>query len=118
MNFVCVHEVGHKLAQMLNQGMAARQTTRNIALAPHFHKYVQNKIESGRYQSASEVVRESLRIMEQHELEPREAISDVREKIRAGYDQVRRGETLDPNEVFAEIKSMSKGARKAAKKPK
>jgi antitoxin ParD1/3/4 len=96
--------------------MATKQTTRNIALTPHFDKFVRDKIESGRYQSASEVVRDSLRIMEQHEQERQQALADVRRKIQIGYDQVRRGETVDPGEVFKEIKATSKAARKAAKK--
>jgi antitoxin ParD1/3/4 len=96
--------------------MGSKQTTRNIALTPHFHKFVRDKIDSGRYQTASEVVRESLRIMEQQEQERREALSGVREKIRIGYRQIRGGETVDPDELFTEIRSISKAARKAAKK--
>jgi antitoxin ParD1/3/4 len=96
--------------------MSIKQKTRNIALTPHFDQFVREKIESGRYQSASEVVRDSLRLMEQHER--RQVLAEVREKIRVGYEQVQRGETVDPDEVFAEIKAMSKAARAAAKKPR
>lgn len=98
--------------------MATKQRTRNIAFTAHLDDFVQGKIESGGYQSASEVVRESLRLMEQVERERQHALSDVREKIRIGYEQVRRGETVDPDEVLAEIKAMSKAARKSAKKPR
>jgi antitoxin ParD1/3/4 len=98
--------------------MATKQKTRNVALTPHFDRFVQSKIESGRYQSASEVVRDSLRIMEQHEQERRRSLQEVRRKIRLGYEQAQRGDTVDPDEVFAEIKAMSSAARKRAKKPK
>jgi antitoxin ParD1/3/4 len=94
--------------------MAVKQRTRNIALTPHFDRFVQGKIDSGRYQSASEVVRESLRLMEQYEHQRRRALAELREKIRVGYEQVKRGDTVDPDEVYAEINAMSRAARKAA----
>ena len=98
--------------------MPVKQSTRNIALTPHLDKFVRDKIESGRYQSASEVVREGLRIMERLEMERQQAISEAGEKIRHGYEQIKRGETVDARDVLAEIKAMSKAARKGAKKQK
>jgi antitoxin ParD1/3/4 len=98
--------------------MAIKQATRNIALTPHLDRFVRNKIQSGRYQSASEVVRESLRIMEQVEQQRQSALSEISEKIRIGYEQFKRGQTVDPDDVLAEIGAMSKAARKAAKKRK
>ena len=35
--------------------------------------------------------------------------------IRVGLEQIRRGETIEPDEVWAEIKSMSRAARAAVK---
>jgi antitoxin ParD1/3/4 len=96
--------------------MATKQRTRNIALTQHFDQFVQAKIESGRYQSASEVVRDSLRIMEEHELERKRAVAEVEKKIRAGYDQLKRGQTVDPDKVYAQIKAMSRKASRSVKK--
>jgi hypothetical protein len=48
----------------------------------------------------------------------RRTISGVREKIRQGYEQIRRGETIDARDVLAEIKAMRKAARKGGKKLK
>lgn len=96
--------------------MATKQVTRNIALTPHFDRYVKSKVDSGRYQSASEVVRESLRLMERHEQERQRGIARVQEKIRSGYEQLESGDTFDPDEVLAEIKSMSKAARASSKR--
>jgi antitoxin ParD1/3/4 len=39
----------------------------SILLGPYFDELIQRKIKSGRYASASEVVREALRLFEQHE---------------------------------------------------
>ncbi len=52
--------------------------------------------------------------MESDEQERKKARAELDAKIRAGYDQLKRGETLGPEEVFNEIREMSKAARKAA----
>ena len=40
----------------------------NVSITPHFSKYIRDKVKSGRYSNASEVVREALRRLEQDEL--------------------------------------------------
>jgi antitoxin ParD1/3/4 len=40
----------------------------NVSITPHFSKYIRDKVKSGRYSNASEVVREALRRLEQEEL--------------------------------------------------
>jgi len=39
----------------------------NVSLTPELERFVQTKVESGRYNSASEVVREALRLLDEHE---------------------------------------------------
>jgi len=39
----------------------------NVSLTPELEKFVASKVDSGRYNSASEVVREALRLLEEHE---------------------------------------------------
>ena len=39
----------------------------NVSLTPELERFVQSKVENGRYNSASEVVREALRLLEEHE---------------------------------------------------
>ncbi len=39
----------------------------NVSLTPELEKFVSAKVESGRYNSASEVVREALRRLEEHD---------------------------------------------------
>jgi antitoxin ParD1/3/4 len=39
----------------------------SISLGPHFEKFIEKQLKSGRYSTASEVVRESLRLMEEQE---------------------------------------------------
>ncbi len=39
----------------------------NISLNPHFEAFVSQAVESGRFKSSSEVVREALRLLEERE---------------------------------------------------
>jgi antitoxin ParD1/3/4 len=94
----------------------ARQYTMNISLTPQLHEYVKEKLAEGGYQSGSEVVRESLRLLSQrdrHSL-PKEA---AREKIASGLAQAKRGELRDGESVFAEQRDrlVKKLRRRASK---
>lgn len=95
--------------------MSTRQITRNIALTRHFEQYVRDKVAAGRYQSASEVVREALRLMEHRDRLLERELSSLREDIEVGWRQSQRGEMLDGPSVFAEIRKMSKSRRAASK---
>ena len=58
----------------------------SYAIGSHFERFIKKQIASGRYSSASEVVRDALRVLEEQE-ELREArIKDLREKIQEGIN--------------------------------
>jgi antitoxin ParD1/3/4 len=58
----------------------------NINLTPQLEKLVRQKVESGRYNSASEVVREALRLLEeQNELRALQ-LERLRRDIREGLE--------------------------------
>ena len=62
--------------------------TLNINLTPQLEKLVRQKVESGRYNSASEVVREALRLMETqnelHALQLERLRGDIRQGLESG----------------------------------
>jgi antitoxin ParD1/3/4 len=68
----------------------------NISLTPELEKFVDDKIESGVYNSASEVIRESLRLLKEHD----EMRVTWREQIEQGWLQAERGELVDGDAAF------------------
>ena len=47
--------------------MAIQRTTKNVSLTPELERLIESLVASGRYQSASEVIRAGLRLLEQSE---------------------------------------------------
>ena len=72
----------------------------NVHLTPELEKLVRNKVKTGRYNSASEVVREALRLLEEHDHIRRMRIQEMRKKIEEGWESLRRGEGIDGEEAL------------------
>lgn len=83
------------------------RTSLNVSLTPELEQFVQSRVASGRYQTASEVVREGLRLLEEREQSREAAIEELRAKIRRGAEQAERGELLDGDAAFEEIHQLS-----------
>ena len=73
----------------------------NVSLTPELEKLVQRKVQTGRYNSASEVVREALRLMEERD----QVKAEVRRKIAAGVESARAGRLSDGEEFFAQVEA-------------
>ena len=81
--------------------------------------FLQSRVQSGRYQTTSEVVREALRLLERREEEYDEAFVQVKAKLRRGADEADRGELVDGDQVFEELREMIAERRRArAENPK
>lgn len=75
--------------------------TRNIVLTEHQDALVGQLVESGRYQSASEVLRDSLRLLEDRLERQMAELEDIRAGVIEGLEQARRGEFIEgaPEEI-------------------
>lgn len=93
--------------------MAIQRTTVNISLTPELDKFLQSRVKSGRYQTTSEVVREALRLLERHERERDEAFEQLKMKLQRGASEAERGELLDGDEIFDELRAMIEERRRA-----
>jgi antitoxin ParD1/3/4 len=69
-------------------------TVMNISLTPELEQMVSDKVKSGRYASASEVIREGLRLLEEREQLKQQRLAEVRRKIDRGLEQLDRGEGI------------------------
>ena len=65
--------------------------TRNVVLTPHQASFVEQLVDSGRYQNASEVLREGLRLIEQRECEEAARLQALREAVAIGIADVDAG---------------------------
>ena len=64
--------------------------TTSLSLGEHWEVFIKNEISSGRYGSASEVVRDALRAME----ERKSKLDALRSHLAQGAEQVKAGEFL------------------------
>jgi len=72
----------------------------NVSLTPQLEQLVHQKVESGRYLSASEVVREALRLLEERDQLRDLKLEELRKFVAVGIEQADRGELIDGAEVF------------------
>ena len=58
----------------------------NVSLTPQLEEMVKRKVESGLYSSASEVMREALRLLEEHDRLRTMRTQELRAEIQKGLD--------------------------------
>ena len=74
--------------------------TRNVVLTDHQATLVEELVTSGRYQNASEVLREGLRLVEQREAEDAYRLEALRAAVQTGIADIEAGrfKTFDSKE--------------------
>ena len=84
----------------------------NVSLTPQMVKFVEAEVASGAYQTASEVVRDGLRMLQERKQDRQARLEEIRQQIAVGLAELDRGErfTLDIEEIKAE------GRRRLAEK--
>ena len=84
----------------------------NVSLTPELEKLVTQKVESGLYQSASEVIREGLRLLDDQDHIREVHLNEVRKKVETGLVQLDRGEGIPGDRAYAQMKQKSADFRK------
>lgn len=79
----------------------------NVSLTPELEQFIYKKVETGLYLSASEVVREALRLLEERDKLQAMKFEELRKEIRLGIDQADRGEVapLDVQGTLAKVRT-------------
>ena len=75
----------------------------NVNLTPELEQLVHNKVHTGRYNSASEVVREALRLMEERDQIKAIQKDEIRKKIDEGWADAQAGRLYDGEEFMAQL---------------
>jgi antitoxin ParD1/3/4 len=71
----------------------------SVSLGDHFENFVDDRVKTGRYSSASDAVRAALRLLEQEETK----LDLLRETLAKGEGQLDQGQGIDGEEFMNEI---------------
>jgi antitoxin ParD1/3/4 len=69
--------------------------TRNVVLTDHHEKVIDRLVKSGRYQNASEVLRDGLRLVEQRDAFEAAKLAALQEAAAAGFRDIDEGRFQD-----------------------
>jgi antitoxin ParD1/3/4 len=86
----------------------------NVSLTPELEKFVSAKVETGRYNSASEVVREALRLLEERDQTKAARRGEFNQELGRRLDSLDRGQRVDPAEARARLRRKSETRRKSS----
>jgi antitoxin ParD1/3/4 len=94
--------------------------TRNVVLTERQEALVEALVSSGRYQNASEVLREGLRLIEQAEAEQAAKLEALRKAARVGMEALERGDVRafrSVDDLMTHLDGVAARAVRAAKRP-
>ena len=84
----------------------------HVSLTRELEIKIKEKVETGLYNNASEVIREALRFMETHEIWVNELkLAALRNQLKVGENQLERGEgiSISSSEALSEFFNKMKG---------
>jgi antitoxin ParD1/3/4 len=86
---------------------------RNVNLTAHLANFVDDSVSSGRFQNASEVVREALRLLEGRQREEELKLEALRQAVAQGREDAAQGRTmvLTEQEVGPFLRGLGQGDR-------
>ena len=88
--------------------------TRNVGLGQQQHELVDQLVASGRYQNASEVLREGLRLLERRDAEDAARLAALRAAADRGWADVAEGRYVDVDDADLDDAIADIGARAVA----
>jgi len=94
----------------------AREATLSVSLTSQLKTYVREKVESGQFESASEVIRQGLRTMQEQEERERLYWTNLRKKVKEARTAIAQGDVVD-GPAFMRSKITALKAQAKAGKP-
>lgn len=90
----------------------------NVSLSPELELLIEQKVKSGMYNSASEVIRAGLRLLQEQDELKQVRLHELKLEVRKGLAQINRGEVVDGDEVFRELRERNLNYKQAKAKKK
>jgi antitoxin ParD1/3/4 len=75
-----------------------------IAIKPELERKIAEKVKSGQYASADDVVADALDLLDQVEEAERRWKAEINEEIEEGWAQAERGESIPADIAFARLR--------------
>lgn len=85
----------------------------NVSLTPELERFVSAKVEAGRYNSASEVVREALRLLEEHDQHRAMRLGELNKELGRRLASLDSGRHVKPADARDRLKRKSELRRKS-----
>jgi antitoxin ParD1/3/4 len=85
----------------------------NVSLTPELEKFVSDKVAAGRYNSASEVVREALRLLEEHDRNRAMRLGEFNRELGRRLESLDSGRYVKPADARDRLKRKSEQRRKS-----
>jgi antitoxin ParD1/3/4 len=90
----------------------------NISLTPELAKFVEKEVESGLYQTASEVIRAALRRLKEDQAvrlpQAPKTLEELETQLLQSIERLDRGEGVDGEEMFRRLRKRIKESRSDA----
>ena len=80
--------------------------TLTVDVPPQLEAMIREKVETGHYASASAVVAEALRLMQERDAAAADRLEALRRNVAAGLADLDAGRTVDADIVFAELREI------------
>ena len=87
----------------------------NVSLTPELEKFVETEVNTGLYQTASEVVRAGLRLLKQEQMLKAVSVrsrAELETRLIQAADSLNAGRGVDGDKVFARLRQRSQARRK------
>ena len=87
----------------------------NVSLTPELEQLIEQKVQSGMYHSASEVIRAGLRLLQEQEELRDIRLQELRNEAQKGLKSLKEGKGIPADEVFRELRERNANVRKLSK---
>ncbi|MDB6028848.1 MAG: hypothetical protein JWM68_5071 [Verrucomicrobiales bacterium] len=86
-----------------------------VRLTAEQEKFIADQVGSGHYKSAADVIAQSLGMLRAQEEFIRSNVTELREKIASGMEQIQRGETVEGKTAIQNLREKLHGRERSGK---